>query len=43
MRILKLTTNAKQELANWKQTNIKRYNKIKRMLEQICIVIKYVK
>ncbi|MBE9561280.1 MAG: Txe/YoeB family addiction module toxin [Proteobacteria bacterium] len=40
MRILKLTTNAKQELANWKQTNIKRYNKIKRMLEQICMTPK---
>jgi toxin YoeB len=36
MRILKITLNAKQELANWKQTDNQRYNKIKRMLEQIC-------
>jgi toxin YoeB len=36
MRILKLTLNAKQELANWKQIDNQRYDKIKRMLEQIC-------
>lgn len=40
MRILKLTLNAKQELANWKQTDNQRYEKIKRMLEQICITPK---
>ncbi|MCK5536858.1 MAG: Txe/YoeB family addiction module toxin [Bacteroidales bacterium] len=40
MRLLKLTKNAKQELANWKQTDIKRYNKIKKILEQICITPK---
>jgi len=37
MRILKLTLNAKQDLAHWKQTDNQRYDKIKRMLEQICI------
>ena len=36
MRILKLTHNAKQDLAYWKQADNQRYNKIKRMLEQIC-------
>ena len=36
MRILKLTLNAKQDLAYFKQTDNQRYDKIKRMLEQIC-------
>jgi len=40
MRILQLIHNAKQDLAYWKQTDSQRYNKIKRMLEQICVTPK---
>ena len=40
MRILKLTPNAKQDLAYWKLADNQRYNKIKRMLEQICMTPK---
>ncbi len=37
MRKLKLTSNVKQDLAFWKQRDSQKYDKIKRMLEQICI------
>jgi len=40
MRKLKLTLNAKQDLAYWKKTDKQRYNKITRMLEQICVTPK---
>jgi len=40
MRKLKITPNAKQDLAYWKQVDSQRYDKIKRMLEQICITSK---
>jgi len=40
MRKLKLTPHAKQDLVYWKQKDSQRYNKIKRMLEQICMTPK---
>ena len=35
MRLFKITPHARQELANWRQLDSKKYQKIKRMLEQI--------
>jgi len=35
MRLLKITPHAAQDLAYWKRTDSKKYQRIKRMLEQI--------
>jgi len=35
MRLFKITPHARQELADWKQLDSKKYEKIKRMLEQV--------